>query len=143
MNSRIAVGVAGIAFSLLPSLVSAQSVFNQPIVPQSCNRVGGCQSICDIAQLAQNILNLGIFVAVFFSAVLFAWAGWKYMTSGGSGEGVSEARSLITNVIIGLVIILGGWLVVDTIMKTFTNGSFGPWNNVCKTAMTPLGHYYA
>ncbi len=88
-------------------------------------------TICDIAQTAQNILNTGIFVAVFLSAILFAWAGWKYLTNVASSSGVSEAKTLFGNVLIGLFVILGAWIVIDTLMKTLTNGQFGPWNKVC------------
>lgn len=102
-----------------------------PIVPESCNGVGGCQSVCDIAQVAQNLLNDAIYIAVFLSAVLFAWAGWKYLTSVANPEGITTARSIFFNVIIGLVIILAGWLVIDTLMKTLTGASFGPWNKIC------------
>ena len=88
--------------------------------------------VCDVATTAQNVLNMGIFVTIFLSAVLFAWAGWKHVTAGGDSGKVGEARRIFTNVGIGLVLILAAWLIVDTLMKTLTNGSFGPWNKVCE-----------
>jgi len=99
------------------------------IVP--CNGVD-CD-VCDIAKLAQNTLNAGIYIAIFLSAILFAWAGWKYVTAGGESGKVKSAREIFTNVLIGLIIILAGWLVVDTIMKTFVSESatLGPWNEIC------------
>lgn len=103
-----------------------------PVVPESCNGVGGCQSVCDIAQVAQNLLNDGIYIAVFLSAMLFAWAGWKYLTNVANPEGVSKAKEIFFNVAVGLVIILAGWIVVDTLMKTLTGASFGPWNKICE-----------
>ena len=120
-----------------PALVSS-AVMPGPIV--TCNgalagttkdnSLPAC-TICDIAQTAQNVLNTGIFVAVFLSAILFAWAGVKYLTSAVNQGGLNEAKSLFLNVLIGLFIILGAWLVIDTLMKTLTNGQFGPWNKVC------------
>lgn len=99
------------------------------IVP--CNGVD-C-TFCDIAQLAQNILNTGIYIAVFLSAVLFAYAGWKYITAGGDSGGAGEAKKIFWNVGVGLVIILAAWLIVDLIMKMLVSESalFGPWNQVC------------
>src|SRR3989344_5935730 len=90
-------------------------------------------TICDIATLAQNVLNTGIYIAIFLSAVLFAWAGWKYVTAGGNPGKATQAREVFTNVLIGLAIILAGWLVVDTLMKTLVkdSGGFGPWNKIC------------
>ena len=116
---------------VLPSVVLAQSAL-PTIVPQSCNQPGGCQSVCDIAQIAQNILNLGIYLAVFLSAVLFAWAGLMYLTNVANPSGINKAKEVFFNVAIGLVIILAGWLVVDTVMKILVNqGNLGPWNKIC------------
>lgn len=119
------------SWALLTPIAAFAAGLPTRIVPASCDGPGGCQSICDVAQLAQNVLNTGIYVAVFLSAVMFAWAGWKSLTSGGDSHAYGEAKSIFLNVLIGLVIILGAWLVVDTLMKTLTNGSFGPWNAVC------------
>ncbi len=112
---------------LVPLLASAAGIPDR-IVP--CDGVD-C-NICHIAELAQNVLNTGIFIAVFLSAILFAWAGWKYITAGGGGE-VSAAKEIFLNVLIGLVIILAAWLIVDTIMRTLVNenASIGPWNKIC------------
>jgi len=105
------------------------------IVPEDCQGADAATKcdICDVAQLAQNALNAGIYIAVFLSAILFAWAGWKYVSAGGDTGKVKSAREIFTNVLIGLVIILAGWLVVDTIMKTFVSDSatLGPWNEIC------------
>lgn len=121
-----------IAFFIVPSFALAASALPGQIVPDRCNDVGGCQSVCDIATIAQNVLNTGIYVAVFLSAVLFAWAGWLYLTSVAGGE-ISRAKEIFVNVAIGLIIILAGWLVVDTLMRTLVGngGSFGPWNKIC------------
>lgn len=88
-------------------------------------------SVCDIATTAQNVLNTAIFIMVFLSAVLFAWAGWKMLTAQGNTESYSQGKAIFGNVVLGLVIILAGWIVIDTLMKTMTNGSFGPWNKIC------------
>ena len=105
------------------------------IVPEDCRGADAATKcdICDVAQLAQNALNAGIYIAVFLSAILFAWAGWKYVSAGGDTGKVKSAREIFTNVLIGLVIILAGWLVVDTIMKTFVSdtATLGPWNEIC------------
>lgn len=87
--------------------------------------------MCDIALVAQNLLNTGIFIAVFLSAILFAYAGWEAVTAGGNAEKMGNARKIFTNVLVGLIIILAGWVIIDTLMKTVTNANFGPWNKVC------------
>ncbi|HEY4526511.1 MAG TPA: hypothetical protein VJK53_01550 [Candidatus Paceibacterota bacterium] len=122
-----------VIFFVAPTFALAAAGLPGQIVPERCNGVGGCQSVCDIATVAQNVLNTGIYIAVFLSAVLFAWAGWLYLTSVAGGE-ISRAKEIFVNVAIGLIIILAGWLVVDTLMRTLVGngGSFGPWNKICE-----------
>lgn len=102
-------------------------------MPDKIVTCGGIDcTVCDIAATAQNVLNTGIFVAVFLSAVLFAWAGFLYLTNAANQENIGRARGMFTNVIVGLLIILSAWLIIDTLMKVLVgNGSLGPWNKIC------------
>lgn len=115
---------------ILPSVAFGAGLVQ--IVPQECNQDGGCPSICNLGQLAQNILNDGIYIAVFLSAILFAWAGWKYLTHVANPGEIQRAQEIFFNVVVGLVIIVAAWLIVDTLMKTLTGGKFGPWNKICQ-----------
>jgi hypothetical protein len=127
------IGIHVATFSLLvlltaPAIVSSAGMPGQIV---TCDGVN-C-TVCDIAKVAQNVLNTGIFVAVFLSAILFAWAGFKYLTNITNPGGVNEAKTLFENVLIGLLIILGAWLIIDTLMRTLVNPNalFGPWNKIC------------
>lgn len=113
-----------------PAVAAAQGIFPERLVP--CK--GTDCTVCDLATLAQNILNAGIFLAVFLSGILFAYAGFLYVTTVVEDQ-TSRARGMFTNVVLGLVIILVGWIVVDTVMKTFLGGGFGPWNSVCSLSL--------
>ena len=133
---------------ILPLFASAQ--FTGPIVPcagavaTDLNGDGDTSdageekcTICSIADLAHNVLNAGIYIAVFISAILFAWAGWKHVTAGGNAGEIQSARRIFTNVLIGLIIIIAGWLVVDTLMRTVlkegdtATGIGQPWTPIC------------
>lgn len=100
------------------------------IVP--CNGVD-C-TVCDIARLAQNLLNAAIYLAVFFSAFLFAYAGFLYLTNEAIGQ-QQKAKQMFTNVLLGMVVLMGAWLFVDTVMKMLMPGGAGggyfPWNSIC------------
>jgi hypothetical protein len=88
-------------------------------------------TVCDLATLAQNILNAAIYLAVVVSAVLFAWAGFLYLTNVANSGQHSRAVEVFSNVFIGLVIILAGWLIVDVVMRSFVGASILPWNALC------------
>ena len=115
-----------ILIAISPSLVFAQPTQIVPCTGVDCR-------FCDIGQLAQNVLNTGVYLAVFLSAILFAYAGWNYVTAGGDPGKAGEAKKFFWNVGIGLVLILCAWLIVDLIMKTLVSEGalFGPWNEVC------------
>jgi hypothetical protein len=102
---------------LMPAFASA---FSLPTIVQ-CS---GISCTCDdLIKTAQNILNIGIYLAVFFSAILFALAGWKMMTghsTGNTGD-VQKGKDILWNVIIGLVIMLAAWLIVQSIFAGLTN----------------------
>jgi hypothetical protein len=119
---------------LAPTLSSALGIV--PIVPQSgqgsdCNGAGGCQSICDLAILAQNALTDGIYIAIFLSAILFAWAGWNMVIGSSTGNTslVHRAKNIFWYVTIGLVVILSAWIIVSVIMAALTTNT--SWNTLC------------
>lgn len=120
-QTRLTAAIVVFIILMLPILVSAQGLPKQ-IVPEKCNKAGGCDSICDIVDLAQNILNYSIFLAVVLSAFLFAYAGWSMLTAGGNTEVYQKGKRVFANVLIGLIIILAGWIVIDTLLRTFTGG---------------------
>ena len=116
-----------------PSVVHGAGLVDQ-IVPQDCNVKGGCQSICDLAQLAQNVLNTAVYVAIIASAVLFAVTGFRFVTAQARGESMkmTQTRAMFMNVFLGLVLILAAWLIVDTIISFLVTGSGGlPWHQIC------------
>jgi hypothetical protein len=74
-------------------------------------------------------------------AIVIVIAGFKMVTAGGNVGQVSDAKSMITNTIVGFIILLAAWLIVDTVLKVFVSGSsnttgaaripgFGPWNEI-------------
>jgi len=124
------VAVLLLVVAIAPSVTLAATGI-PTIVPSECNQTGGCPSVCSLAQLAQNILNAAIYLAVVMSAVLFAWAGFLYLTNVANAGQHERAVETFKNVAIGLVIIVAGWLVVDIVMRTFVGASVLPWNAIC------------
>lgn len=131
MKRRAVLAVTTTLFLLAPVAASALGLV--PIVPQDqgCNGLGGCQSICALAELAQNALTDGIYIAVFLSAILFAWAGWQMIigSSSGNPNQIHHAKNIFWYVTIGLVLIISAWIIVSVIMSALTNNS--SWNSLC------------
>jgi|SRR3989344_2809273 len=70
----------------------------------------------DLLKLVNNIINWIIMISVPVAAGVFAWAGITYMTTGVADK-KSYAKSMMTKVFTGFVIILAAWIIVTTITK--------------------------
>lgn len=89
-----------------------------------------CQA-CHFVKLGQNVLEWLIGIMASIIALVFAIGGMKMVMSGGSSENVSEAKSMMTNSVVGFVILLSAWLIIDTSLKLFMDESkLGVWNEV-------------
>jgi divalent metal cation (Fe/Co/Zn/Cd) transporter len=119
---------------LMPTFALALNLPGQIVTCSGATDAAGMHACTcqDLIKTAQNVLYTGIYVAVFMSAVLFAWAGWKLLTgkSTGTSADIESGKKILWNVIVGLVIILAAWLVVNTLFTALTNsrgiGSFCP-----------------
>ncbi len=81
-----------------------------------------CQA-CHFIQLGQNILEWFIKTMAAVIALVFAWGGLKMVMSGGSTEGVSEAKGMMTNAVIGFIILLAAWLIINTVLTAVISKS--------------------
>jgi len=98
---------------LAPALVAAQ------IVP--CD---GVDKICDwdaLITLSQRVLNFIVTISVIIAALMFAYAGWLFFSDTGNVTNVTKGKTVFADVVIGLIIVLVAWLVVDTILDTLTD----------------------
>ena len=120
--------LVALVFITTPTTTNAAGLTT--VVPCGNSGQAAC-TVCDLAKLAQNILNDAIYLAVFLSAMLFAWAGFLYLTNVANSGQHSRAVEVFKNVTIGLVIILAAWLVVDVLMRTLVGASVLPWNAIC------------
>lgn len=76
---------------------------------------------CDFSDLlntADNIFKMAVGVSVAVVAIIFAYAGWTYMTSGGDSGKVKQANKMFTNAAIGFGIVLAAFLIIELILNT-------------------------
>lgn len=90
----------------------------------------GC-SVCDFVIVAGNIVNniavpFGIIAAVAF----IVFGAIRMMLSFGSQSAFGDARKIMTSAVIGLVIILCGWLIVNTAFHILAGGINFPWAQI-------------
>jgi len=112
---------------ILPDLVSAAGFV-------TCN--GPDCSLCNLVEMANIIIKWLIGVMMIVFAIIFVSAGMKLVTSGGNPAAKTDAKEKLTNAIIGLIIVLAGWLLVDTLMRALLKGGTGQINGVMWTTVT-------
>ncbi|PCI29719.1 hypothetical protein COB52_02300 [Candidatus Kaiserbacteria bacterium] len=78
----------------------------------------------DLIQIGQDLLTFMIGLGIIISAVMFAYAGWLFFSGGGNEAKITKGKGIFTAVVIGLIILLVAWLVIDTLLKTLTGEGF-------------------
>ncbi len=95
------------------------SLFPEKLVP--CD--GPDCNLGKLAEGAGNLLKFLIGITVVGSVLVFAWAGFKYMSNLGDAAKVKQAHGIFKNVAIGLVVVLSAWLIVSTLLKLLTGSN--------------------
>lgn len=99
----------------------------------------GCGT-CELVTLANTVIRWLITTLFVVFAVIMVVAGFGLVTSGGSQSALEGAKSKFQNALIGIIIVLAAWLIVDTLLKGILAGgtgnimSYGPWSEVQCTA---------
>lgn len=68
-----------------------------------------------LAKYIQAIYNYGMGIVGILAAIVMMAGGVLWLTSGGSADKVGQAKELIFGSIIGLVLLLGSWIILNTI----------------------------
>ena len=89
-----------------------------------------------------RIINIALLFLGVIVVALIIYAGFVWMTSGGNEDKVSQAKKILTNAVIGLVIILSAWGIVSFVLSrllgaTTVGGIFN--NNRNNSALEGLG----
>ncbi len=93
----------------------------QPVAAQDLASFAGCSgpdcSACNIVDLTNGLIQWLIGFLFILFAIIMAYAGFGLVTSGGNSHALDEAKGRFMNAVIGLIIVLAAWLIVDTIMR--------------------------
>lgn len=75
-----------------------------------------CGGIGEYLKLAYNFL---VGFAAVLAVLALTWGGVRWMLSGGESGKIQEARKVISNALIGLLLALGSYLILATLGKQF------------------------
>lgn len=93
------------------------------LVQQGCGYSDGPNGwkmcgFADFVSLIQRIIEY-IFVLILpIAAIVFAYAGFLFITSGGDPNKRKAAKNAMTKLVIGIVVVMLAWLIVKLVLKT-------------------------
>jgi hypothetical protein len=89
---------------------------------QDCSNRGasGTADPCgwkELIILVNQIVGFATYLAISFSVLGFAYAGWLFLSAGGNASSRQKAKSIMLNCVLGIVFILISYLIVQFVVK--------------------------
>ena len=107
-------------------MLVASSASAAGLVPCGGHSEGEC-TFNDLVGMVQGIISFLLYIGVFIGVLMISYAGFTLVISQGNQSAMEKAKSRIWNVVIGFVIMLLAYLVVNTILFVLTGGGFESW----------------
>lgn len=85
--------------------------------PSSTFRLG----TSDLKAAVVNIINWILGLLGIIAVIMILYAGFQWMTAGGNEDKVESSKKMISAAVIGLVIILLAWAIVNFVLRTTGN----------------------
>jgi hypothetical protein len=118
-----------VALIALPQLATAQNIWEGT----NCNTGNNICGFCDMLVVGMNVIRIMGEAAGLIVLVMLIWGAFTMMTSAGSQSKYEDGKKKITSAVIGLVIVLGAWLIVNTAfmaIAAITGASQISWNAI-------------
>jgi hypothetical protein len=115
-----------IAAFAMPAFVLAQNVTfpywpsdARPLLP--CRGLD-CVDLCQLLTLFQRLTYFGMTVAVeVIAPILLVWGAFLILISGGSQERLGKGKKVLTSTVVGVLLALGAFLIVNTFLWALGN----------------------
>lgn len=102
-----------IAVFVLTVLIGAwDGALAQGIIPKESKGPGG-YNLDDLVVLAVKIANLILGIVGSLALLFFIYGGFTFILSGGKAETISRGKLILTNAIIGLIIVFASYLIIQ------------------------------
>ena len=129
--------------TLLPSLVVASislAVFAAPLVGAFDGTVSGgaaaargtdqTSDLFGSTGVFRTITNVLLFILGAISVIMIIIGGLRYVISGGNSTSVTEAKNTILYAIVGVIVALLAYAIINFVLTSFTAGGSGGGTNV-------------
>ncbi|HVB20019.1 MAG TPA: pilin [Candidatus Paceibacterota bacterium] len=131
----------------LPLAAHAGVPFFGPIIPQPNNQAVCPASWAMLITVINNLISLLITLTIVLVApLMIAWSGFLFVVNPVHAAGREQAKKILTNTIVGIVIALASWMIVDAVMAVLYNqntpngsggGVIGIWSDLITSGTGP------
>lgn len=135
-----------VGFLLLAPTAKAQVIGNleflKGIVPCGTSYAPAPCTVCHFYSLLQNIINFMLYSAASLATLMATYAAFLFLFSGGSPQKITDAKSKLWLLVWGIVVVLGSWLLINTILNFIVDPKVFPlpWNQInCSISQSPKG----
>lgn len=126
--------LAILLFSIIavPTAVFAAGLTG-PLVPGAPSSVDGTAkagnqyTLCDLRDLANNIITFAVAFSVIVATLMFAYGGILYLTAASNEANIKKAHAVLLNAVLGILIILLAWLLVSIVVSVLTGNGIQFW----------------
>lgn len=84
-----------------------------------------CQSNATPAGLIQTVVTVLMFIGFAAALIFLIISGIKWVTSGGDKAQTEAAKQGVTSALVGLVIVLASYILINVVLNLFGLGSVG------------------
>lgn len=121
-----------ISLIALGSVIGLASVMSQPVmangfgdeINKGLEQVGGKQT-ASANDVIKTIINALLFFIGVVAVIMIIWAGIQYTTSAGDSNKVATAKNTIVYAVIGLIVAIFAYAIVNFVVSTFNGGGSG------------------
>lgn len=106
-----------ILFILVPKFAGATLSTSGLVSECVTNGVYGNCTFEDLIEATRIVINKLTLLAMGFCVITIAYAGFLFLTSEGNSGKISQAKGVLTKVVIGMCFIFGAWVIVNLIAK--------------------------
>jgi hypothetical protein len=105
------------------TLLIAEPALGQSLAEEAQKGVddtGGSSGSINLTETIQNVIGVMLFAVGVISVIMIVVGGIRYAVSGGDANATKSARDTILYAIVGLIVSLVAWGIVNFVISMFT-----------------------
>ena len=120
--SAWAVTLSLVGLFAVPAMVGAQATTNNFGLDSGFTNVA-TKSDVDVKSAAASIVNIILGFLGIIAVIIILAGGFKWMTAGGNEDKVAEARQMIIQGLIGLVVVFAAWAIASFVVSSLKSAT--------------------